>query len=184
MICVYFWCPIGSVVVIFLFNGPFGKTISSFLKTYYLKPVSTAAPPTKNDVVDTAKDATNTVNAGQEPTPQQRLVKLKEYFESTTDLLEEVKKHQESATLPEYDNQEEIADDNFPVNLVDLKQITKEYSDLQAEFDEWYLQSTKGKGAIVDDKELEKMKSAVVNFEKDIRDYLKNIDAELSKKQE
>lgn len=156
----YFWVHIGCILVLFIFYGPFGKQVSAFLKQYHLKPIETKAQAQTPD--SASLDL---------PDMSIQLAKLKEQFDSATDLLEVIQRGTNSSSstdLPDYDNQEELKSTvpEFDVNT-GLDKLAKEMN-------EWKQQSLKGKepGQLTEE-ELLRLKAALSAFENDINNYLR-----------
>lgn len=157
----YFWVHIGCAIVIFIFNGPFGKQISQFLKQYHLQPIENK----KSELLSISTD---------QPDISIQLAKLKDQFDSTTDLLDVIQKGtnaSSSTDLPEYDNQEELKS-----TIPEFYDLHTGLDKLAKEMNEWKEQSLKGKETSqLTEEELLRLKSALSEFENDINGYLNNV---------
>lgn len=156
---VSFWVHVGCFGTIFLFNGPFGKSISKFISKYHLH--------NKEIKQQEESDASSVPIAI-------KLATLKDQFDSTTDLLEVMKSSTENQTaeLPEFDNQDELQEsqvvefDNFENNLLKLSK----------EFDEWKNETLQGKEPKqITDEEINRMKLALKTLEDDLASFAQNL---------
>lgn len=152
----YFWLHIGCFIVLFSFNGPFGKKLSNYLKKYHLH----------NKEIKKVEETSVPIAI--------RLATLKDQFDSATDLIEVLKSSNEKSNieLPDFDNQDELKD-NTIIEFGDLENDLKKIS---KEFSEWKDQSLQGKDPkqITDD-EVNRMKIALTNLENDISSFVENV---------
>lgn len=157
----YYWVHVGCGVVLLVFNGPFGKSVSKFLSQYHLQSVQTKEEEKpKTEIADVSI----------------QLAKLKDQFDSHTDLLDIIQRPNSAAgstsnnSLPDYDNQEELKDN---VQIPDLTDLQVGLEKLDKEMQEWKDQSLHGKDpSKISEEELSRMKNALSAFENDINKLL------------
>lgn len=151
---VYFWVHVGCMIVLFLFNGPFGKSIHLFLKKFYLE---------NKEIAKSEKP----------PVPVSiQLATLKDQFDSATDLIDVLKTaNSKNAELPEFDNQDELEN-----NVFEFDNLENDLYKLSKEFEEWKSQSLQGKEPKqITEEELNRMKLALTNLENDISDFMSHV---------
>ncbi|KAH3665545.1 hypothetical protein OGAPHI_003731 [Ogataea philodendri] len=96
----------------------------------------------------------------EKPVKKESLAKLKEHYSSATSLHDAIKK------LPDFDSQEDIMEN---VVVPDVQEIKDNYDKLAKEFDEW---TSSNKETAIDKSEVEAVRSALNNLEKDVFSYL------------
>lgn len=150
----YFWVHVGCFITILIFNGPYGKQASQFLKKYHLHNKQIA-------------------NAEIEPIPLSiQLATLKDQFDSTTDLIELLKSSKKSEELPEFDNQDELKD----YTVLEFDNLENDFKKLSKEFSEWKDESLQGKNPKqITEEEISRIKLALTNIENDTKSFIENI---------
>ncbi|VEU21202.1 DEKNAAC102163 [Brettanomyces naardenensis] len=154
----YFWVHIGSLVVFFLFDGPYKSQVKRFCQQYFLK----ATAETKPVLTEIPKET--------------KLAELEKLFGSQTDVREILKTSNESQqSLPTFDNQDELQDQ---VALPDFDQVQNDLDKISTEFQEWKLEALKGKPAKeLTDEEIQSLKKALQGLQSDVNYYLNSLDA-------
>lgn len=150
----FFWVHIGCAIVLFLFNGPFGKQISKFLQRYHLH---------NKQLTDTKEPSAIPISL--------KLANLKDQFDSATDLLEVLKSStdKETSDIPIYDNQEELKE----INVLKFDSLENDLKKLSKEFSEWKSESLQGKNpSQITDDEINRMKLALTNLENDLASFI------------
>lgn len=151
----YFWVHIGCIIVLVVFNGPFGKQVSNYLKQYHLH--------NKVPVVETEN---------KQPIPVAiQLATLREQFDSATDLIEVLKTSSDNKNveLPEFDNQEEIKDNT----ILEFDNLENDFKKLSKEFADWKDESLQGKNPTeITTEEINRIKMGLNNIERDIKSFV------------
>ncbi|GMF05541.1 unnamed protein product [[Candida] boidinii] len=151
---VYFYVPVGCLITIFIFNGPYGKAVSKFLQQYYLQEPVVEEPP-KSEVVT--------------PIPTSRLQDLRSEFNSASDLLSSLKE------IPVFDDQKELQETLESLDVMNLNNLKDNFYKIEKEYQEWISENGGKDNSSIDEKEVQAIRDALTSFQSDIKYYLDQV---------
>ncbi|QPG75829.1 hypothetical protein FOA43_003191 [Brettanomyces nanus] len=164
---VYFWLHIASFGILFAFNGPYKKSVSSFFHQYFLESSSIELGKKKKE---------------EQISTETKLADLKDNFGSGVDVSDLLKQENESQqTLPSFDNQDELHDN---VALPDFDMVEDGIDKISSEFKEWKEEAMKGKQAKeLTDQEIESLKKGLQSLQSDMNYYISSLNDMKDKKE-